>query len=178
MVRFIIAQILGMLALILVCFSYAFNDKKKFLAYQILSNLFYASSFLVLSVLVGGVNTIISIARVSTLYIIERKDKRPPLELYVLFSLLYLLSGNLFYQSPLDIMAIVAYEMFNMAMFIRDIEVTRFMMVLPNIIIVIYNIFSSTFTNALLDFVEITVLVCMIVRFSWSRQNKRFKYLL
>ena len=131
-----------------------------------------------LSVLVGGVNTIISIARVSTLYIFERKDKRPPLELYVLFSLLYLLSGNLFYQSPLDIMAIVAYEMFNMAMFIRDIEVTRFMMVLPNIIIVIYNIFSSTFTNALLDFVEITVLVCMIVRFSCSRQNKRFKYLL
>ncbi len=178
MVGFILAQILGFIALILVCISYSFNSKKNFLAYQILANIFYSASFLSLGVFVGGLNTIISIIRVAVLYIYEKKDKSPPIWLFTLFSLLYLYSGNILYQSQLDIMAVIAYEIFNIAMFLRYIELTRYMMVFPNCIIVVYNILSQTYTNAILDFVEIVVLVSMIVRFSWIRQNRRIRYLL
>ena len=177
-INFIIAQVLGFIALILVCISYSFNSKKTFLAYQILANIFYSASFLSLGVLVGGLNTIVSIARVAVLYIYEKKDKSPPVWLYVTFAMLYLVTGNICYQSSLDIMAVIAYEIFNVAMFCRYIELTRYMMVFPNCIIVIYNILSQTYTNAILDFVEIVVLVTMIVRFSWARQNKKIRFLL
>ncbi len=178
MTSFILAQVLGIIALILVCLSYSFNNKRSFLAYQILANLFYSASFLSLGVLVGGLNTIVSIVRVAVLYIYEKKDKSPPIWLYVVFALAYLITGNVCYQSNLDIMAVIAYEMFNVAMFLRYIEITRYMMVLPNCIIVIYNILSQTYTNAILDFVEIVVLVSMIVRYSWARQNRKIRYLI
>lgn len=176
--NFVLAQILGLIALILVCLSYANNNKKLFLAYQIIANAFYAASFLSLGVLVGGLNTIISILRVTVLYFFEKKDIKPPVWLYVMFSLLYLLSGNLCFQSSLDILAVVAYEIFNMAMFIRDIQLTRLMMIFPNVLIVIYNILSQTYTNAALDMIEIIVLISMAIKFSWVKKNKKYKYLL
>ncbi len=168
---FILSQIFGFVALLLVCLSYYFDNKKSFLAYQIIGNIFYSASFLTLNVFVGGINTIISTIRVAVLYFFERKDKKPPLLLYITFALLYLYSGVIFFQDGLDILAIVAYEIFNIAMFARKIELTRILMVLPNFIIVIYNILNFTFTNAILDCVEIIVLIFAIFKF--GLKNKR-----
>lgn len=168
---FILSQVFGFIALIIVCLSYYFDSKKAFLAYQILGNIFYSASFLTLNVFVGGINTIISTIRVTSLYLLERKDKSPPLLLYITFALLYLYSGVIFFQDGLDILAIVAYEIFNIAMFVRKIELTRILMVLPNIMIVIYNILNYTFTNAILDCVEICVLIFAIFKF--GNKNKR-----
>lgn len=178
MTNFIVSQILGLIALVLVCISYSFNDKGKFLIYQISANAFYSASFLSLGVFVGGLNTIVSIIRVITLYFFERKDKSPPISVYVLFAMSYLLVGNICFQTQFDIMAIIAYEFFNVAMFIRDIGFTRILMIFPNILIVIYNIISQTYTNAILDLTEIIVLLIMIVKFSWSYRYKRYKHII
>ncbi len=178
MIRFVLSQIFGLIALALVCLSYSFDNKKKFLAYQIIANIFYASSFLTLEVFVGGINTLISTLRVTILYFIEKKDKNIPTTLYVMFSFLYLLAGNVCFQSNYDILAIIAYEMFNMAMFMRDISLTRYMMIVPNMIIVVYNILSLTYTNAILDLIEIIVLVCMAIKFSFIMKHRKIKYLI
>ena len=175
--NFILSQIFGLVALLLVCISYSFNSKKTFLFYQILANTFYSASFLCLNVLVGGFNTIISTVRVFVLYFIEKKDKKPPAWLYATFSLLYLVSGIILYQDPLDIIAIISYEIFNLAMFIRNINITRLMMVFPNIMIVIYNLLNFTYTNAILDCVEIIVLIVAVIKFNFIDKNK-LKYLL
>lgn len=176
--NFILSQCFGLVALILVCISYLLGSKKNFLAFQIIANLFYALSFLTLNVMVGGANTIISIARVTVLYFFEKSDKEAPIWLFVIFSMLYLLSGNCFYQNDLDILAVVAYEFFNMAMFIRDIELTRIMMIFPNLLIVIYNFLNFTFTNSILDLVEIIVLLVVTIRCALQKRRSQVKYLI
>ena len=123
--NFWLSQAFGIIALILVCISYQFNNKAKFLALQILANTFYSASFLALNILVGGINTIVSLIRVAILFLYERKDKSPPIILFISFSLAYILSGIICWQSPLDIIAIISYEIFNIAMFIRSINLTR-----------------------------------------------------
>ena len=177
-VGFWLSQVFGLIALILVCISYQFNNKAKFLALQILANTFYASSFLALNVLVGGANTIISLIRVAVLFLFERKDKSPPIYVYIIFFLLYIGSGILCWQSPLDIIAIISFEIFNIAMFVRKIHLTRLLMVLPNIMIATYNFLLMTYTNALLDLIEISVLVYAIIKFSNKNQTKKCRYLL
>lgn len=176
--NFWLSQALGIIALILVCVSYQFNNKAKFLALQILANSFYASSFLVLNVLVGGINTVVSLIRVAVLFFYERKDKRPPFILYLTFSILYIVSGILCWQSPLDIISIISFEIFNIAMFVRNIYFTRFLMILPNLMIAIYNLLSFTYTNAILDFIEIAILIFAIIRFRKKNIIKKIKYLI
>lgn len=177
-INFYFSQIFGIIALAIVCISYQFNSKAKFLALQILANTFYASSFLALNVLVGGINTIISLFRVTILFLFERKDKSPPICLYILFFLLYIASGIICWQSPLDIISIITFEIFNVAMFIRNITLTRWMMIFPNLLIAIYNLLLMTYTNAILDCVEVCVLIISIIKFSKSRTLKKIKYLL
>lgn len=172
--NFWLAQILGLIALIFVCISYNTNNKKHFLFYQILANIFYASSFLSLNVIVGGINTIISIIRVTCLYFIEKKNNDYPKYLYFIFAISYLTLGILFFESYLDILAIISYEIFNLAMFCKNINKVRYLMILPNVMIVIYNILNQTFTNAILDLVEIAVLCCSIYKF---RKYKIDKYI-
>ena len=176
--NFWLSQGLGIIALILVCISYQFNNKAKFLALQILANTFYASSFLALNVLVGGINTIISLFRVAILFLFERKDKSPPFLLYLTFFFLYILSGIICWQSPLDVISIISFEIFNIAMFVRNINLTRLLMILPNFMIAIYNLLLMTYTNALLDFVEIAVLIFAIIKFKDKNKIKKYKYLL
>lgn len=177
-VNFWLSQGFGIIALILVCISYQFNNKAKFLALQILANTFYAASFLALNVLVGGFNTLISLVRVAVLFLYERKDKPAPIFLYIIFFLLYIVSGIVCWQTPLDIIAIISYEIFNIAMFIRNIYLTRFLMILPNVMIAIYNLLLMTYTNALLDFIEIAVLIFAIIKFKKKNEIKKCKYLL
>ena len=174
---FILAQIFGLIALVLVCLSYSFNSKKVFLLYQIASNIFYAMSFLTLGVLVGGINTLISITRVTCLFFFERVQKVPPRFIYFIFAFTYLISGIIFFQTTLDIIAIISYEIFNLAMFNKNISKVRFMMILPNLMIAIYNLLSMTYTNAILDFIEITVLIVSIIRFK-NFEMKKMKFLI
>ena len=176
--NFWLSQAFGGVALILVCISYQFNNKAKFLALQILANSFYALSFLVLNVLVGGINTIISLFRVAILFFFERKDKNPPVLLFLTFFLLYIASGIICWQSPLDLISILSFEIFNVAMFVRSIQLTRILSVLPNFMIAIYNLLLMTYTNALLDFIEVIVLIYAIIKFGEKQQLKKQRYLL
>lgn len=175
--QFILAQVLGLIALVLVCISYSYNTRKNFLFYQIIANIFYAASFLALDVLVGGLSTVISIFRVVLLYICEKLNKKPSKIIFILFSSFYLISGIIFYENALDIIAIISYEIFNFAMFVKNINMVRILMLPPNIMIITYNILSLTYTNAILDFIEILVLIITIIKF---RKNdvKKIKYLL
>ena len=175
---FVLSQIFGILALVFVCISYYFNSKKLFLFYQIISNIFYSASFLCLGVFVGGINTIISTIRVITLYFIERKGHKPLIWLLFIFAGLYVGSGIILYKNSLDIMAIVCYEIFNIAMFCHNIKLVRLLMIPPNIMIALYNFLNQTYTNAILDCVEICVLVVAVIRFNFSFEKKKMKYLI
>lgn len=172
------SQSFGIIALILVCISYQFNNRAKFLALQILANIFYSASFLALNVLVGGFNTIISLIRVAILFLFERKNKVPPKFLYIIFFCLYIISGIVCFQSPLDIISVISFEIFNIAMFVRNIYITRILMILPNFMIAIYNLLNMTYTNALLDFIEIIVLIYAILKFARKNKIKKTKYLI
>ena len=176
--NFWLSQGLGIIALILVCLSYQFNNKAKFLAVQIIANTFYSASFLALNILVGGINTLISLVRVAILYLYEKKDKTPPILLYLSFFLLYIISGIICWQTPLDILSIISFEIFNIAMFVRNINLTRLLMIFPNFIIAIYNLLLMTYTNALLDFIEIIVLIYAIFKFRKKERLKKLKFLL
>ena len=69
---FILSEIFGFIALVLVCVGYFFDNKKIFLISQILANIFYALSYIFVSALVAGINTFISTFRCVYLFLCEK----------------------------------------------------------------------------------------------------------
>ena len=69
---FILSQIMGIIALIIIAVSYFSKNKKFFLFLQIFANFFYALSFIFVNAFTAGINTFISIVKVVCFYFYEK----------------------------------------------------------------------------------------------------------
>lgn len=172
--EFIISQILGIIALLLVCVGYFQKNKDNMMIFQSLANVFYASAFLVLKSYVGGIIVIISTIRCLYVYFsskMENKGKTIYSKFILLFIPVYIIIGIVFWQSFFDFVPIITASMFTIAFYVKDLQTIRFLTLIPNALLVFYNIYITTYSNALLDMLEIIVCVVSIIKFWKSEQQ-------
>ena len=161
--RFILAQIFGGIALILVCIGYFLKKKSQFMILQVISNFFYASAFFVVGAYVGAGITIISIFRCIYLYLSEKKNFQYTLHLLPIFIILYIIMTILCWNSPLDLIPLFTSTLFTIGLSIKNLQTMRFVLIIPNSILVLYNILMTTYTSALLDLIEVVVIFVAII---------------
>ena len=70
-------------------------------------------------------------------------------------------------------MPLIASILFTIGYTIKNLQTMRYFLIIPNAVLVIYNILTTTYTSALLDFIEIIVIVVAIVKFYMD--SKRIK---
>ncbi len=155
---------MGGIALILIFISYFFNKKEIFLFVQIFANFFYALSFIFVNALVGGLNTLISIIRILILYFYIKKGKDPPIIFIPLFAIIYIIIGVIFIKDYYDIITIITPILFTIAMWMKNMQITRYYLIIPNLLLIIYSIINTAYTSAILSFVEILILVIAILK--------------
>lgn len=162
--NFILTQILGGIALILVCFSYFVKNKKYFLLIQVFANIFYAGAFLFQNLFVAGFNTIVSIVRTAIFYLYFKSDKNNiPIYVPLIFTGIYILNFIVFYTSMLDITALFTSIVFTFALYIKNMQTTRCVSLLPNIMLCVYNFVNRCYSSSALDFIESVVIIVSII---------------
>lgn len=162
---FILAQVFGAIALILVSVGYFCNKKPMFLIFQIVANFFYAISFICLNSFVGGVITLISIFRTLYIFICEKYNFKYTLFFLPIFFMLYITAGIIFWENWFDIISICTAITFTIAFYVKNLQATKYIMVAPNVALIFYNLLRKTYTNAILDSLEVCVLVGAIIKF-------------
>ena len=162
--NFILTQILGGIALILVCFSYFVKNKKYFLPIQVFANIFYAWAFLFQNLFVAGFNTIVSTVRTAIFYLYFKSDKNNiPIYVPLIFTGIYILNFIVFYTSMLDITALFTSIVFTFAFYIKNMQTTRCVSLLPNIMLCVYNFVNRCYSSSALDFIESVVIIVSII---------------
>lgn len=162
--NFILTQILGGVALILVCFSYFVKNKKYFLLIQVFANIFYAGAFLFQNLFVAGFNTIVSIVRTAIFYLYFKSDKNNiPIYVPLIFTGIYILNFIVFYTSMLDITALFTSIVFTFAFYIKNMQTTRCVSLLPNIMLCVYNFVNRCYSSSVLDLIESVVIIVSII---------------
>lgn len=162
--NFILTQILGGVALILVCFSYFVKNKKYFLLIQVFANIFYAGAFLFQNLFVAGFNTIVSIVRTAIFYLYFKSDKNNiPIYVPLIFTGIYILNFIVFYTSMLDITALFTSIVFTFALYIKNMQTTRCVSLLPNIVLCVYNFVNKCYSSSVLDLIESVVIIVSII---------------
>lgn len=163
--NFIIAQILGAIALALVCVGYFLKNKSHFIIFQIISNFFYAAAFFVVQTYVGAILVLISLFRCIYLYFAEKKCFKYTFHFLPIFIILYITFTIIFWNNIFDLMPLAASILFTIGLAIKNTQTMRFVLIIPNALLVVYNILSTTYTSALLDFIEVIVIVAAIIKF-------------
>lgn len=167
---FVLAQLLGLCALIIVCIGYFLKDKPKFLISQVIGNFFYASAFLVVGAYVGGILVMVSLVRCIYLYYAEKHNFKYTKQVLPIFIVLFISLGLIFWDTPYDFIPMITGTIFTLGYSLKNLQVMRYLLITPNVMLVVYNILCRTYTNAILDTIETIVIVVAIIKF---RKHKR-----
>ena len=154
---------MGGVALIIYLISYFFKERKNFLIFQFVGDLFYALSYIFDGSLVAGINTFISMACVLVLFILTEKKKEAKIYLFFIFASLYIINGAIFFTDAFDLIPIITSVLFTMGYFAKTMKLTKIFMLIPNIFLVVYGIARGVYTSALLDAIECVVIISAII---------------
>lgn len=81
--------------------------------------------------------------------------------------------GAIFFARPLDVITMITPIMFAVAMWMKNMQLVRYMLILPNVLLSIYALLLQVYTSAILDAIEALVLMIAIVKFHLQYKNER-----
>lgn len=163
--EFILAQVFGGIALAIVCVGYFLKSKGSFMITQVIANVFYSLAFFVVGEFVGGSIVCVSIVRCVYIYISEKENFKYMLHFLPIFVVAYVALAIVFWQNAFDLMPLIASTIFTIGYILKDLQTMRIVLIFPNVILVAYNIFTTTYVSALLDFIEVIVIIVAILKF-------------
>ena len=160
--NFITAQILGIISSFFLCISYIVKNKKHFLLFSILGDIIYATSFLFVNSVGTAIITFLSCLQTLCFYYFEIKNEKLPIWIAFLFILCFIVVGVVNLNTIWDVLPIVVYIYYTFTLYNKDLNKLKLMFIIANIILVIYDVLVTAYTNALEDFFEATFLIIIL----------------
>ncbi len=170
----IVSFILSSIALVLFCGSYFFDNKKKYLFFQLTGNVFLSLSYFFMGAYFTMISVAIGILRGLVCYKYEKNKKKVPH--IMIFGLCFLtvlsfiiinyviLSGT---SSPWDILYMVASCMYAITFAMRNIKLMRYVILLPHICSIAYNLLvKAPISSAISYGIEFVITVVAIIKFN------------
>ena len=173
-VSFIIAQILGLTSAAILCISYLVKDKKKFLLIGFLGDVVYGLTFIFVDSLGAGLITLLSCVQFLVFYAFEKKGKKMPKSIAFLFVLSFVGAGALDFANAWDLIPIITYAWYTVALYKEDVKKIRFMYLLANALLVVYDIMVMAYANAVEDGLE-TICLIVVIALEFSKKRNTAK---
>ncbi len=168
---FYIAQVFGVLGLIMIVISFQNNDKQKLLKYQIFSSLLFAIQYLCLNATNGCLMNVMTLIR----NIIYKRYKKTPL-LYVIVIISFMIGLSLlFYDGLFSLFPGVAVILYTLALWQNNLTITRIGEAVACLVLAIYNIKVLAISGLVSTLLELCFAIIAIYRFD-IRERKRIKY--
>lgn len=160
-----LVQSLGLCAMIAWVSSIQLKKKSHILELQIIASLFYAVHYGMLSAMSAVVVTIISIARLLTIYLIERKGKEVPLFVLVIFILILVIAGVMTYEGPISMLPIIITMIYTYSTWQKDTKVIRGLFLVTGMLWITYNFSVGSYILMIGNSLEVISSIVSIIRY-------------
>lgn len=155
--NFIIAQILGLFALIVLIISFNKNKKKDLLKLQILSSLLFGLQYLFLNAITGFLMNILCMIR----NIIFSKYKKVPIYYLIIIIILMICLGLTSYQDIYSILPMIAVILYSISLYIGKTKIIRIIELISCSLFIIYNIKVEAYIGLISTIIEF--IGCLII---------------
>ena len=156
--EFIIAQLFGLFALIVLIISFNTKNKKRLLKYQIFSCLLYGLQYLFLKAYTGFLMNIVCMIRNYLFY--KSKKKIPIYYLIIIISLIIIL-GIISYKDIFSLLPISAVILYTIALFKGNTKIIRIFELICCLLYLLYNIKVQAYIgviSTIIEFIGCTIL--------------------
>lgn len=164
---FIIAQIIGIFALIALVLSFQKNNKRTLLKYQITSSFLYATQYLLLKAMSGFfINIVCAIRNI----IFSYYEKKVP-KIYLIITIITMIILTILsYNQPISILPGIACIIFSIALSQNNLKITRIVEVISCILYIIYNIKVKALSGLICILTELTSTLIAIYKYDLKKR--------
>lgn len=166
----IIIQLLGVCAMISWVSSIQLNKKEQILELQIIASIFYAVHYGLLDAMSAVGVTLVSIVRLLTIYIIEKKGKEVPVYVLVIFMLLLVVVGIFTYAGPISLLPIVITMIYTYATWQKNTKVIRLGFFCAGWLWIIYNFSVGSYVLMIGNALEVISSTVSFIRFDKKKK--------
>ena len=162
-INFIIAQIIGIFALIILMSSFQKNEKTLLLKYQIISSLLYAIQYAFLGAYTGSLMNLTCMARN---FIFNRyNNKKVPIYWLIIIVILMIIFSFMTYIGIISLLPTLAVILYSIAVWYGNLKLIRYTEVISCTLFIIYNIRVLAITGLIATIIELISALIAIYRF-------------
>lgn len=161
---FILAQICGLIILILTVISVQFKTKEKIVMCFVFANVVAAVQYFLLSAFTGAVISVINAIRCIVFYYYKKKEMKPSLIILVIFELIAIISGIFTWQNIWSLIPIIVTVVYTYGLWQDNVTVIRITTGIAGFGWAIYNIIVMAYVGAVQEISQLGSSVIAIVR--------------
>lgn len=145
---FILAQICGIIALILTVIAVQFKTKEKIVMCSVFANIVVAIQFFLLNAITGAVVSIINTIRCIIFYYYKKKDMKPSIIILLIFEIIAVVSGIMSWQNIWSIIPIIVTVIYTYGLWQDSVKVIRITTGIAGFGWAIYDIIVMAYVGA------------------------------
>lgn len=146
---FILAQICGIIALILTVTAVQFKTKEKIVMCSVFANIVVAIQFFLLNAITGAVVSIINTIRCIIFYYYKKKDMKPSIIILLIFEIIAVVSGIMSWQNIWSIIPIIVTVIYTYGLWQDNVKVIRIATGIAGFGWAIYDIIVMAYVGAI-----------------------------
>ena len=159
---FYLAQLFGIIGLIILILSFQKNNKEELLKYQVFSSLFFSIQYFYLNAISGCLMNAMTLVR--NIIFRKFKDKVPIIYLIIIISLMIILS-IFSYNGVISLLPTIGVVLYSIAIWQDNLTITRIVEMIGCILFIIYNIKVVAISGLITTFIEMISAIVGIYRF-------------
>lgn len=164
MLNFVIAQIVGGIALIILIISFQGNNKEKLLRHQIVSSLLYAIQYAFLGAYTGSLMNLTCMIRN---FIFNRyKTERPPLYWLIIVIILMVIFSLFTFNSFISLLPMLAVVLYSISLWNGNLKIVRVVEIISCSLFIIYNIKVLAYTGLIATVIELLGAIFAFYKFN------------
>lgn len=167
-INFIIAQIIGILALIILMLSFQKNEKKLLLNYQIISSLLYSIQYAFLGAYTGSLMNLTCIARN---FIFNKYNNKVPIYWLIIIVVLMITFSLITYIGIISLLPMFAVVLYSIAVWYGNLKLIRCTEVISCTLFIVYNIRVLAITGLIATIIELISALIAIYRLDIKKLN-------
>ncbi len=162
---FIIAQLIGLVALFFSLKSFLQKSKEKYIIDSIITAIFNGIHYFLLNAYSGFIIKIIALLREIILYKREKNKKYDKIILFILIMLVYIITGIFTYNnSIINLLPIICATTYFVAEWFGSIVTIKILALITTILWLIYNIAFLSITGAIYNVITIIVVTYALIK--------------
>lgn len=170
---YILSQVLGVAGIISMLASIAFDKKKKLPFFEMLSIILFGFEYFILKAIPAVIMLIILFIRCIVFFYIEKKYKKVPLFILVVFLASIIVAASVMKYGIMQVFPVICTFIYTIGIWQKNTNIQRIVTLFTSCILIGYNVYVSAYSSLVWNIFEIITSLIAIYNINLNEKKSK-----